>query len=96
MIAASALALLFLCLMVFMIFRRVLVPDMIVLGSFILFVLWLTGLIGTSIQLFGAISNVDSNCKNYVINIEFKGPSINTLAWLTQMAICKFPPILKS
>ena len=62
-------------------------PGGILLGSFILFVLWLTALIETAIQLYGS-GNVNSNCSTYVTNEEFTGVSIETLAWLTQNNIC--------
>ncbi|EEP82578.1 predicted protein [Uncinocarpus reesii 1704] len=88
MIAASILALLFIVLIFVLSFQARLIPELIILGSFVLFVLWLAGLIGTSIQLYGSIANVNSNCQNYVEAIEFRGASINTLAWLTQVNIC--------
>ena len=92
MVAVSALALSFLVLILVLIARHTLLPEIIVVGSFILCVLWFTGLVGTSIQLYGNKTNVNSNCQNYVINQQFKGASINTLAWLTQINICKYFP----
>ena len=89
MMAIGALSIFFVFFILFLAFRRSLIPDVIILGSSILFVLWLTGLIGTSIQLYGSAANVNSNCENYVVHQEYKGPSINTLAWLTQITICK-------
>lgn len=67
--------------------RRMLIPGGILLGSFILFVLWVTTLIETAIQLYGN-GNVNSNCNNYVNNQQYHGVSIETLAWLTQNNIC--------
>src|SRR5436190_24152204 len=93
MVAVSALALSFLVLILVLIARHTLLPEIIVVGSFILCVLWFTGLIGTSIQLYGNKTNVNSNCQNYVINQPFKGASIQTLAWLTQINICKYFPL---
>lgn len=90
MAATGGLSIFFVFFILFLAFRKSLIPDIIILGSFILFVLWLTGLIGTSIQLYGSAANVNSNCENYVVNQEYKGPSTNTLAWLTQITICKF------
>ncbi|PGH16225.1 hypothetical protein AJ80_05248 [Polytolypa hystricis UAMH7299] len=88
MIATSGLALLFFFLIIFLAFQRALIPEIIILGSFILFVLWLTGVIGTAIQMFTDKANVYSNCQNYVADNQFRGSSINTLAWLTQINIC--------
>ncbi|EAS32660.3 uncharacterized protein CIMG_03684 [Coccidioides immitis RS] len=88
MVAISALAIIFIGLILVLAFQAKLIPEIIILGSFVNFVLWLTGLIGTSIQLYGSIANVNSNCQNYVEAMEFRGASINTLAWLTQINIC--------
>lgn len=90
MVTSSALALAFLVLILVLAARRSLVPGIIILGSFILWVLWLTGLIGTALQMYGTTANVNANCQNFVTNMEYKGQSINTLAWMTQVNICKF------
>lgn len=87
--AASSLATLFLILILILISQRMLLPGIIILGSFILFVLWLTGLIETSIQLFGPTGSVNGNCQLYVTGQPFTGESINTLAWLEQNNICE-------
>lgn len=89
MVTSSALALAFLILILVLAARRSLVPGIIILGSFILWVLWLTGLIGTALQMYGTSANVNANCQNFVADMEYKGPSINTLAWMTQTNICK-------
>jgi len=65
-----------------------LIPGGILLGSFILFVLWLTTLIETAIQLYGAKANVNGNCSQYVTGQPFKGISVETLAYITQLNIC--------
>ncbi|KAK2764173.1 hypothetical protein FQN53_007043, partial [Emmonsiellopsis sp. PD_33] len=88
MVAVAALSLIFLFLIIYLALQRTLIPEIIIVGSFILSVLWLTGLIGTSIQLYGSAANVNSNCQNYVSNFQYKGPSIQTLAWLTNMTVC--------
>lgn len=73
--------------------QRQLIPGVIILGSFILFVLWLAALIETSIQLYGS-GNVNGNCQQFVTNNSFKGVSVETLAWLTNNNICEFPSYL--
>jgi hypothetical protein len=93
MVAASALGLAFLVLILVLIALHILLPEIIILGSFILCVLWFTGLVGTALQLYGSSTNVNSNCQNFVSNQEFKGASINTLAWLTQINVCKCLPL---
>lgn len=85
MVVVGALSLLFLLIILGLASQRYLIPGAIILGSFILFVLWLTGLIETSIQLYGSGSNINGNCQNLQ---KFTGVSIDTLAWLTQNNIC--------
>jgi len=65
-----------------------LIPQPIMALSFIFFALYLAGLIGTSIQLFGA-GNVSKNCQTYVTGQPVVGQYVNTLAWLEQNSICE-------
>ncbi|KAJ5287603.1 hypothetical protein N7478_003289 [Penicillium angulare] len=88
MVTTSALAVTFIFVVLGLITRRLLLPGILILGSFILFVLFLTGLIETSLQLYGVVGNINSNCQNYVVNDKSRGNNINTLAWLTQITIC--------
>jgi hypothetical protein len=62
------------------------------LGSLILLILWLVGLIVVSIELWGPQGNVAGNCQLYVQNRVSVGQSLDTLAWLEQNAICEFCP----
>ncbi len=87
-VTVSALALVFLLLILVLAGQRLLIPGIILLGSFILFVLWLTLLIETSIQLYGPAANVDGNCQTYVQSQAFTGVSVETLQYLTQINIC--------
>lgn len=61
------------------------------IGGFILFVLWLVGLVVVSIQLWGPSASVSSNCDLFVFGANPKpsGQSIQTLAWLAQKGICQ-------
>lgn len=90
MVVSSALAVFFIFLVLGLIARQLLLPGILILGSFILFVLFLTGLIETSLQLYGVEGNINSNCQNYVEDNKSRGNNINTLAWLTQITICEF------
>ncbi|MCJ1470867.1 hypothetical protein MMC07_009514 [Pseudocyphellaria aurata] len=85
-ITVSALALLFLFAMLVLITQRLLLPGIVVLGSFILFVLWLTGLIETSILLYGPKESVSSYCNLIRVST---GESETTLAWLETNSICQ-------
>jgi len=87
-IVTASLTLLFLLAILILAGRRMLIPGGIFLGAFILFVLWLTALIETAIQLYGAGSDINGNCSQYVTGEQFKGVSIETLAYLTQLNIC--------
>ncbi|MCJ1256707.1 hypothetical protein MMC24_004531 [Lignoscripta atroalba] len=88
-VTVSALAVAFIILMLILISQRMLLPGIVIIGSFILFVLWLTGLIQTSIMLFGPVGSVNGNCNLYVTSQPFTGPSLNTLAYLQQKNICQ-------
>ncbi|GAD95250.1 arginase [Paecilomyces variotii No. 5] len=88
MVTSSALGVAFIILILILAAQRFLLPGIIIIGSFVLFVLWLTGLIETALQLYGSLANVNANCQNYVQHNQFKGNSIDTLSWLTQTNIC--------
>ena len=90
MVVVSALGVFFIFLVLGLIARHFLLPGILILGSFILFVLWLTGLIETSVQLYGASGNVNDNCQIYVIENVSKGNDINTMAWIMQSTLCEF------
>lgn len=61
------------------------------IGGFILFVLWLVGLIVISVQLWGPTGSVSSNCNLFVFGADPqpKGQSLQTLAWLQQRSVCQ-------
>lgn len=61
------------------------------MGSFVLFALWLTGLVETALQLYGVVGSVNDSCKNWVEGNGIHGESIEALAWLTQITICMRP-----
>ncbi|PLB52864.1 hypothetical protein P170DRAFT_114391 [Aspergillus steynii IBT 23096] len=88
MVVSGALGVFFIVLTLILAAQRFLLPGIIIVGSFILFVLWLTGLIETSLQLYGVVGNVDDNCKIYVDDNHFGGNNLQTMAWLTQSTIC--------
>ncbi|KAF5867380.1 hypothetical protein ETB97_000149 [Aspergillus alliaceus] len=88
MVVSGALGIFFIILILILAAQRFLLPGIIILGSFILFVLWLTGLIETSLQLYGVVANVNDNCRIYVTDNKAGGNNMQTLAWLTQKTIC--------
>ena len=88
-IAVGALTLLFIGIILALVGQRQLLPGIMMLGCFILFVLFLTGLIQTSIQLYGPRGSVNSYCNAYrpVSGYE-QGQGIETLAYLQTKEIC--------
>lgn len=90
----GALTLFFIIIEFALVAQNRLLPGVMMLGAFILLVLFLTGLIETAIQLFGA-GNVSENCQRYVNKNKIYGVSASTLAWLEQNSICEFKGRLK-
>jgi len=88
-VTVGGISILFILIMLYLISQRSLLPGVVILGSFILFVLFLVGLIVTSIELWGPTGNVNGNCNLYVSDQQSFGQSINTLAWLEQSSICQ-------
>ena len=80
----------FILLLLYLISQRTLLPGIVIIGSFILFILWLVGLIVMSIELWGPTGSVNTNCNIYVVAQNTMGPSVATLAWLEQHSICEF------
>src|ERR1035441_10550301 len=83
-ITTATLTILFIFIMLYLISQRQLLPGIVIMGSFILFVLWMVGLIVVSIELWGPTGSVNGNCNLYVNGQESSGVSVNTLAWLEQ------------
>ena len=88
-ITVGALTIIFIIIMLILINQRRLLPGVVLIGSFILLVLYITGLIETAIQLFGPQGNINGNCNLYVTHNPQNDLSINTLAWLEQQSICQ-------
>ena len=88
-VTVSALALGFLILILVLIAQKMLLPGIVIIGSFILFVLWLTGLVQTGIQMFGYNPNVNNICNTYINGQPYNGATLETIAWLEQKNICK-------
>lgn len=88
-IAIGSLTVLLVIVMLLLIYQRRLIPGIVTIMSFILFVLFLTGLIETAIQVFGPQGDINGNCQLYVFNNPQTGVSVNTLAWLQQNSTCQ-------
>lgn len=85
----AALAITFVLLLLWLIFQRRLLPSVVMIGGFMLFVLWMVGLIVISIQLWGPSGSVSSTCNLQVFNRNPQGQNEQTLAWLQQRGICQ-------
>ncbi|KAL1842273.1 hypothetical protein VTJ49DRAFT_5658 [Mycothermus thermophilus] len=90
-ITVASLCVFFVLLLLWLIFQRRLLPSIVMIGGFILFVLWLVGLIVISIQLWGPAGSVGSDCNRLVFDRNPKpvGPTLDTLAWLQQKSMCQ-------
>lgn len=88
-ITVGALLVVFIIAMLVLISQRRLLPGVVMIASFILLVLFLTGLIETAIQLFGPASNISGNCQAQIMAKPSTNLSFNTLAWLEQNGICQ-------
>ncbi|KOS17998.1 hypothetical protein ESCO_002847 [Escovopsis weberi] len=88
-ITISALVILFIICIVALILQRRLLPAIVVMGAFILFILWLVGLVAVGIEMWGPGGSVMATCDLVVFGQNPKGPSITVLAWLEQRTICQ-------
>ncbi|KAI1171632.1 hypothetical protein F4777DRAFT_47637 [Nemania sp. FL0916] len=88
-ITVSSLTVAFITLLLWLIAQRRLLPAIVIIGAFVLFVLWLVGLIVVSIELWGPAGSVSANCNNLVYNSVSEGNNQATLAWLEQRSICQ-------
>jgi len=84
-ISSASLGLLFIFIMLWLISQRQLLPGIVIMGSFILFILWMVGLVVFSIELWGP-SGVNGSCQLLEGSV---GANANTLAWLEQHSICQ-------
>ncbi len=84
----TAVTLVFIGMLLFLIIQRQLLPSVVMLGGFMLFVLWMAGLIVVAIQLWGPSGSISSNCNLAVFNQNPTGQTLSALAWLEQKSIC--------
>ncbi|EPE02587.1 arginase-like protein [Ophiostoma piceae UAMH 11346] len=89
LITVGALGVVFVLAVLVLIYQQRLLPSIVMIGGFMLFVLWLVGLVVLSIELWGPAGSVSGNCNLAVFNQNPKGLSTATLAWMEQKAICQ-------
>ena len=93
-ISVSALTILFIIGLFWLIAERRLLPAIVMIGAFMLFVLWLTGLVVISIELFGPSGSISSNCDIDVFTRDPRGQTQEALAYLQQRNICRWHAFL--
>lgn len=90
-ITVACLTIAFIFLLLWLIFQRRLLPSIVMVGAFIIFVMWLVGLVVISIQLWGPRNSISSRCNIYVFGRDPKpkGESDVTRSWLQQKSVCQ-------
>lgn len=89
-ITVGSLTIAFIALLLWLISQRRLLPSIVILGAFMFFVLWMVGLIVMSIELWGPVGSVSSNCNTLIFNRTPNPANSQTnLAWLEQKNICQ-------
>ncbi|TWU78289.1 hypothetical protein ED733_008342 [Metarhizium rileyi] len=88
-ITVGAIAILFMGFLFWLIATRRLLPAIVMIGAFMLFVLWLVGLVIVSVQLWGPSGSIQSTCSLQVFSRNPQGLSQETLAWMQQRNICQ-------
>jgi hypothetical protein len=90
-ISAASLSIIWILVMVYLINKRALLPGVVMLGGFVLLVLWMVGLVVVGLEFFGTTGgNVNGACQTYVFSQSPTGQSGSVLAWLQQRNICEF------
>jgi hypothetical protein len=87
-ITVGSLTVIFVWIMLVLIYQRRLLPGVVIIGSFILLVLYITGIIETAIQLFRNTNGVSGQCSILDRNAPPHGLTVNMLAWLELDSIC--------
>ncbi|KAG5938450.1 hypothetical protein E4U53_008004 [Claviceps sorghi] len=88
-IVVASMALLFISGIVWLIKKKRLLPALVMIGAFLIFVMWLVGLVVVSVQLWGPDGSIQSVCSLQVLNRDPQGQSQETMAWLQQRNICQ-------
>ncbi|KAJ4155485.1 hypothetical protein LMH87_000726 [Akanthomyces muscarius] len=87
-VTVAAVALAFLLAIMWLIWYKRLLPAIVMIGAFALFVLWMVGLVASAVQLWGP-GGVQSVCNLQVFNQSPHAPDVQTLAWMQQRNICQ-------
>ncbi|KAG7115363.1 hypothetical protein HYQ46_011253 [Verticillium longisporum] len=88
-ITVAALLVVYVLLILWLVFNQRLLPAIVMIGAFMLFILWMVGLVVVAIELFGPSGSVQGNCNIAVFSQNPTGQTLETLAWLQQRNICQ-------
>lgn len=89
-ITVGALLVTYIFIILWLVFNQRLLPAIVMIGAFMLFVLWMVGTVVVSVQLFGPDGSIQGNCNLAVFSQNPVGASMSTLAWLQQRSICMY------
>lgn len=87
-ITVGSLTVVFVWIMLVLIYQRRLLPGVVMIGSFILLVLYLTGVIETAIQLFRNTNGISGQCSSLSGPSTPNGVTVTILAYLELNSIC--------
>ncbi|KAI8237203.1 hypothetical protein K4K54_000606 [Colletotrichum sp. SAR 10_86] len=87
-ITVASLVIIFIGLLLYLVYQRRLLPAIVMIGAFILFVLWFVGLVVVSIQLWGPDGSVSSQAWQAVFSFALVGALF--LVWIMVMAFQVF------
>lgn len=87
-ITVASFSILYVALLVFLLARHRLLPAIVMIGAFLVSILWFVGLVVVSIQLWGS-NGVNGECNLRVFDRSPRGDSQETLAWLMEKSICE-------
>lgn len=91
-VTVASLCVAYIFVLLWLVFNQRLLPAIVMIGAFMLFVLWMVGTVVVSIELFGPSGSIQSNCNVAVFSQNPTGQSLTTLAWLQQRSICTYDP----
>ena len=75
--------------LVILLWRHRLLPAIVMIGAFLVTILWFVGLVVVSLQLWGS-NGVNGECNLRVFSRDPTGDGEETLAWLMERTICEF------
>ena len=87
-ITVASFSILYVSLLVFLLSRHRLLPAIVMIGAFLVSVLWFVGLVVVSLQLWGG-NGVNGECNLRVFDRNPTGDSRETLAWMMEKSICE-------